>query len=220
MAHGRVPGFHPLRAQGLLEVLHLAERQGLRCGGPVLLAGLVLGAGVVELSSGPLAQTSRFSLELLILLVLQLVGPMLVTLLAMALLLPRWLEHSERHGARAWRQALPAALLVGALLLLLFLAAALVGGVLASPRADLIGELRELMGGVLLIDLLRSTLRAAVFLAVLCAFSQWRGRIQLGHGLDPTLVSSNLLVEGLMLLLGLKLVWITVLDPLQLGAVL
>ena len=198
-------------------MLRLGERQGQRCGGPILLAGLVLGAGVVELSSGPLGQTSRFSLELLILLVLQLAGPMLVSLLAMALLLPPWLEHVGRRRARAWRTALPAAALVGALLLLLFWVAALVGGVLASPRADVFGELRELLGGVLLADLLRSMLRASVFLAILCAFCQRRGLIQLGQGLDPALVSSNLLVEGLMLLLGLKLVWITALDPLRLG---
>lgn len=206
-------------ARGLVLMLHLAERQGQRCGGPILLAGLVLGAGVVELGSGPLGQTSRFSLELLTLLVLQLVGPMVVTLLAMALLLPLWLAHVERHGERAWRVALPAAALVGALLLLWFLIAALVGGVLASPRADLIGELRDLLGGVLLTDVLRSLLRAAVFLVILCAFSQWRGHRKLGQGLDPALVSSNLLGEGLMLLLGLKLVWIIALDPLQLGGV-
>lgn len=208
----------PSPLQPVLAVLRLSEQQGQRCGGPILLAGLVLGAGVVELSSGPLGQTSRFSLELLILLVLQLVGPMLVTLLAMALLLPRWLAHAERDGSRAWRQALPAAALVGGLLLLLFLMAALVGGVMASPRADLIGELRELLGGVRLIDLLRSTLRAVFFLMILCAFSQWRGQLKLGQGLDPALVSSNLLVEGLMLLLGLKLIWITALDPLQFGS--
>jgi hypothetical protein len=94
-------------------MLRRAERQGQRCGGTILLAGLVLGAGVVELSSGPLGQTSRFSLELLILLVLQLIGPMLVTLLAMALLLPLWLEHAQRRGGRAWREAVPVAALVG-----------------------------------------------------------------------------------------------------------
>lgn len=201
----------------MLAVLRLSEHQGQRCGGPILLSGLVLGAGIVELSSGPLGQTSRFSLELLILLVLQLVGPMLVTLLAMALLLPRWLDHAERRGTRAWRQALPAAALVGGLLLLLFLMAALVGGVLASPRADLIGELQELLGGLALGDPLRSMLRAAVFLVILCAFSQWRGHLKLAQGLDPALVSSNLLVEGLMVLLSLKLIWITVLDPLRFG---
>lgn len=201
----------------LLPVLRLCERQGQRCGGPILLAALVLGVGVVELSSGPLGQTSLFSLELLILLVLQLVGPMLVTLLAMALLLPRWLEHVERHGPGAWRQSLPAAALVGALLLLMFMMAALAGGVLASPRADLVGEVRELLASVLLSDVLRATLRASTFLVILCAFSQWRGHLSLRRGLDSALVSSNLLVEGLMLLLGLKLLWITTFDPLQLG---
>lgn len=144
---------------------------------------------------------------------------MLVTLLAMALLLPLWLEHAQRRGGRAWREAVPVAALVGVLLLLLFLMASLVGGALASPRADLIGELRELLAGVLLQDLLRSTLRASVFLVILCAFSQWRGHHEIGRGLPPALVSSNLLVEGLMLLLGLKLVWIIALDPLKLGGV-
>jgi len=135
----------------------------------------------------------------------------------MALLLPLWLEHAQQRGEKAWREAVPVAALVGAQLLLLFLLASLVGGALASPRADLIGELRELLGGVLLKDLLRSTLRASVFLMILCAFSQWRGNHEIQRGLAPALVSSNLLVEGLMLLLGLKLVWIIALDPLKLG---
>lgn len=219
MARPRVPNGRSPLLHSLMVVLRRAERQGQRCGGAILLAGLVLGAGVVELSSGPLGQTSRFSLELLILLVLQLIGPMLVTLLAMALLLPLWLEHAQQRGGRAWREAVPVAALVGALLLLLFLMASLVGGALASPRADLIGELRDLLAGVLLEDLLRSTLRASLFLVILCAFSQWRGHHEIGRGLPPALVSSNLLVEGLMLLLGLKLVWIMALDPLKLGGV-
>lgn len=203
---------------GLAQVLRLAERCGQRCGGVVLLAGFVLGFGVVELSCGPLAQTSRFSLELLTLLVLQLVGPMLVTLMAMALLLPAWLEQSDGSGARAWRVAVPAAAVVGALLLLLFLLSALTGGVLASPRADLIGEVRELLSGVVLADLLRSMLRCAVFLAILCSCSQWRGVKQIKRGSAAALVGSNLLVEGLMLLLVLKLLWITILDPLHLSS--
>lgn len=202
----------------LRAVLALVERQGLRCGGATLLAGLVLGIGVVDLSSGPLGQTSRFSLELLVLLILQLVGPMLVSLLAMALLLPRWLEHAERQGARAWRQSLPASALVGALLLLLLLMAALAGGVVASPRADLVGEMRELLGGVLPTDLVRSALRSAVFLVILCAFSQWRGPMRMKRGVEPALVSSNLLAEGLVLLLSMKLLWITLLDPLRLSS--
>jgi hypothetical protein len=183
----------------------------------VLLAGLVMGLGVVQLSSGSLGQTSRFSLELLILLVLQLVGPMLVTLFAMALLLPRWLELSPERRA-SWGPSLAASALVGALLLVLFLMAAITGGVLASPRADLIAEFNEVFSGVLLSDLLRSTLRAAVFLAVLCGWSRYRGHPRLQRNVAPALVSSDLMVEGLMLLLGLKLLWITIIDPLHLSA--
>ncbi len=203
---------------GAAQVLRYAERCGQRCGGVVLLSGFVLGFGVVELSCGPLAQTSRFSLELLTLLVLQLVGPMLVSLLAMALLLPAWLGQGQASGPRPWPVAVPATAMVGALLQLFFLLAALTGGVLASPRADLIGEGRELLSGVVLADLLRSMLRCAVFLAILCGWSQWRGMKQIKRGSAAALVGSNLLVEGLMLLLGLKLLWITALDPLRLSS--
>jgi hypothetical protein len=198
------------------QTLRVAERSGVRCGAPVLIAGLIVGIGVVELGCGPLGQTSRFSLELLILLVLQLVGPGVVALIAMALLMPRWLEACQ-HVERRHDSSAAASGLVGAVLLLLFLSAALIGGVLASPRADLVAEFTDVMGGVLLPDLLRATLRSAVFLAVLCSWCQWRGRRQLRRGLSATLVSSDLMVEGLMLLFGLKLVWVMVIDPLRLS---
>lgn len=183
----------------------------------MLLAGLVVGFGVVELAAGPLAQTSRFSLELLILLVLQLMGPMLVTVLAMALLLPSWLAQVERLGIQAWKHSVPAAALTGSLLLLLFLTAAVAGGVLASPRADLIAEIRDLLSGVLLVDMLRALLRAGLFLAALCGWSHWRAARGLRRGTASSVLMSQLLVEGLMLLLALKLLWITALDPLHLG---
>ncbi len=184
----------------------------------MILAGLVLGLGVVQLASGPLAQTSRFSLELLILLVLQLVGPMLLALLALALLLPRWLQRAQRLGTAAWRTSAPAAAMVGGLLMLLFFVAALCGGVLASPRADLVGEFRDLLQGVLLLDLSRACLRAGVFLGLVCLWSQCRMAQGLRLQRDPGLLVSDQLVEGLVLLLLLKLLWITVLDPLNLTA--
>lgn len=198
--------------------LRLAERDGQRCGGPVLLAGLVVGFGVVELAAGLLGQTSRFSLELLILLVLQLMGPMLVTVLGMALLLPSWLERVERLGLKAWRHSVPAAALTGSLLLLLFLLAAVTGGVLASPRGDLIGEIRDLLSGVLLVDMLRAWLRAGVFLAAMCGWSQWRVARGLRRGTPASVLVSNLLVEGLVLLLALKLIWVIALDPLRINS--
>ena len=87
--------------------LRVAERNGERCAGPVILAGLLIGLGMVQLASGPMAQTSRFSLELLI-------------LLALAWLLPRWMARIELEGQVSWSHSMPAAVVVGALLLLMF----------------------------------------------------------------------------------------------------
>ncbi len=194
-----------------------AERYGERCGGPVILAGLVVGLGVVQLASGPLGLTSRFSLQLLVLLVLQLVGPMLVALLSLALLLPRWFERYDQPRSGVEMEGIAAAAVVGALLELLFLAAAICGGVLGTPRSDLIGELRDLLGGVLLIYVARACLRAGVFLAAVCGWSQWRSRRNRRLGRDPGRLVSDQLAEGLVLLLSLKLLWITLIDPLHLS---
>lgn len=194
-----------------------AERYGERCGGPVILAGLVVGLGVVQLASGPLGLTSRFSLQLLVLLVLQLVGPMLVALLSLALLLPRWFERYDQHSSGVEMEGIAAAAVVGALLELLFLAAAICGGVLGTPRSDLMGELRDLLGGVLLIDIARACLRAGVFLAAVCGWSQWRSQRNRRLGRDPGRLVSDQLAEGLVLLLSLKLLWISLIDPLHLS---
>ena len=196
-----------------------AERYGERCGGPVILAGLVVGLGVVQLASGPLGLTSRFSLQLLVLLVLQLVGPMLVALLSLALLLPRWLERYNQPSSGLEMEGIAAAAVVGALLELLFLAAAICGGVLGTPRSDLVGELRDLLGGVLLIDVARACLRAGVFLAAVCGWSQWRSQHNRRLGRDPGRLVSDQVAEGLVLLLSLKLLWITLIDPLHLSTI-
>lgn len=198
--------------------LRLAERDGERCAGPVILAGLLIGLGMVQVASGPMAQTSRFSMELLVLIVLQLVGPMLVALLALALLLPRWMAGIELQSEPSWRQSVPAAVLVGALLLLIFFVAAMCGGVLATPRADLVGEFRDLLAGVLLIDVARACIRAGVFLGLLCAWCQWCTARGIAKGKGAGRLVSHQLAEGLVLLLGLKLIWISVIDPLHLTA--
>ena len=204
--------------RSIAAVAPLAEAYGQRCGGPVILAGLVLGLGVVQLASGPLAQTSRFSLELLILLVLQLVGPMLVALVSLALLLPRWLERQTSPERAIQPACIAAAALVGALLQLLFFSAAVIGGVLGTPRTDLVGEIRDLLGAVALWDIGRACLRAGVFLAVICSWSQWRCRLAMQNGRDFARLASDQLGEGFILLLALKLIWISVIDPLHLGA--
>ena len=200
----------------LWRILNTAERNGQRCGGPVLLSGMVVGAGLVELSAGPLGQNSRFSLELLTLLVLQLVGPLVVSLLAMALMMPNWLDRVERRGARAWLVSVPASALLAAVLLLLFLVSSLCAGALTTPRSDLVGEARALLSGLALKDVIRAMLRCSFFLACICGWSQWRGYQELKRNRHPALMVSNLLMEGLMVLFALKLLWITVLDPINL----
>ncbi|WP_240307706.1 MULTISPECIES: hypothetical protein [unclassified Synechococcus] len=197
-----------------LTTLLTAERDGERCAGPVLMAGFVVGFGVIELATGALNQTSRFSLQLLVLLVLQLIGPILVSVLAMALLLPRWLERVVQQGQRAWRQSVPAAGLVGLLLMLLFIVGAIVGGVLVTPRADLLRETTDLLSGIRLLGLLRTLARSGVFLSCICAWCQWRALTALRSGRSEALIVSNLLVEGLMLALALKLVWVLVFNTL------
>ena len=138
-----------------------------------MLAGFAVGFGLVTLSSS-LGQASRFGLELLVLVKLQLMGPVLVSLLAMALLLPSWIDRVVQHGGRARHHSLPAAMGTGLLLMLMLFVAALVGGVLASPRADLVQEVKELLSGIQLTDLLHPLIRSGAFLAVLCGWSQWR----------------------------------------------
>ena len=193
-------------------ILRELERNGQRCGGPVLLAGFAMGYGLVTLSSS-MGQSSRFALELLVLVKLQLVGPALVSLLAMALLLPHWLDRVESRGSKAWHHCLPASALAGLVLMLMLFVAALIGGVLASPRADLAQEFNELLSGIQLSDLLRPLIRSGAFLAVLCGWSQWRGVNALQQKRPMALVVSNLLVEGLMLALLLKLIWVFSIDP-------
>lgn len=195
------------------QTLQHAERCGQRCGGPVVLAGLVLGLGLVELSSGVLGATSRFSLELLMLFVLQLVGAMLVSLIGMALLLPIWLEPRPIKPI----SILVSSAIVGALLQVILVASSAIGGVLASPRADLFAEVQEVLMGVHWSGLLRSVARAAFFLSVLCGWSQWRARQRQHHVSSRVRLSSDLMAEGLMLLLALKLIWIVALDPLHLS---
>lgn len=197
-----------------MPTLLIAERDGERCAGPVLIAGFVIGFGVVALAVSALGQTSRFSLQLLILLVFQLIGPILVSVLAMALLLPRWLDRTVQQGFRAWRQSVPAAALVGLLLMLMFFVAAVVGGILVTPRADLLRETTDLLTGIKIRDFLRTLVRSGVFLGCICAWCQWRALTALQSGRSQALIVSNLLIEGLTLALALKLVWVLAFNAL------
>ena len=201
----------------LKTVLLIAERDGQRCAGPVLIAGVAVGIGVIQLSTGTLKQSSHLSLQLLSSLVLELLGPLMVSVLGMALLLPRWIDRVAATGPRAWRRSVPGAALVSIVLMLMFFSASVLAGILITPRSELGVKLMEILANTSFLDLMRSLLRSAGFLAALCAWCQWRAEEPLHQGHRKTYIVSNLLMEGLMIGIGLKLTWFLVsqLLPLQ-----
>jgi hypothetical protein len=182
--------------------------------GHATVPGVELHAAAVGAMIGPMQVTGRV-LELAF---ASRLSASTVGILAMALLVPFWLPGEQRSAPFAKVRIVLAAALVGALLQLMLLLAALCGGLLASPRADLMGEWRDLLSGLLLGDVLRSMARAALFLASICGWTIWRPRAGHASMRHRELLTSNLLVEGLMVLMGLKLTWIMVVEPLRLSA--
>jgi hypothetical protein len=201
--------FRRLRA-----VLALVDRDGHRCAGLVLLSAVVVGAGAVQLLTGPLAQPSRFSLEVLTMLLLQLFGPLLVAMIAVVRLMPDWVGRAQLEGPAAWRSTVVPAGLLALLLMVQFVVAGLLGGVLASPRADLVGELAELFADVRLGDLLRALLRCALFLMAAAGWTLRETALGLRRGEAPAMIVGDGLLHGLVLVLILKLVWILAVDPM------
>ena len=197
--------------------LAVTELDGQRCAGLVILAGVVLGAGLVQLFTSVGGQTSRFSLELLALVVLQLAGPLMVSLLAILRLNPDWQERSRVEGRSAWRSVVLPALPLGALLMLMFLASAMGAGVLATPRSDMTGELRELLASLRSSDVLRTVIRTSVFLGAASAWSLRLHRIGLRQQRDAVVIQNDSLLQSVTLVLVLKLFWIIAIDPIRLG---
>jgi hypothetical protein len=128
----------------------------------------------------------------------------------MALLLPRWIDRVASTGHRAWRRSVPGAALIGIVLMLMFFSASLLAGILITPRSELGIELFALLAKTSFVDLLRSLLRSAGFLAALCAWCQWKAEGPLRQGHRKAYIVSNLLMEGLMMGIGLKLIWFLV----------
>lgn len=197
--------------------LAVTEVDGQRCAGLVILAGVVLGAGLVQLFTSVGGQTSRFSLELLALVVLQLAGPLLVSLLAILRLNPDWQERSRVEGRGAWRSVVLPAVPLGALLMLMFLASAMGAGVLATPRTDTAGELTELLASLRSSDVLRTVLRTSVFLGAASAWSIRLHRLGFRQQRDAVMIQNDSLLQSVTLVLVLKLFWIIAIDPIRLG---
>ena len=206
-----------MEQHGWRGVLRAVERDGIRCGAPVLLAGFVAGAGLAEVAAGPLGLASRTICELVILLVLQVAGPVLVVLLALVQLGPLWLERVQEQGLRAWRVAVPAAAILAPLLLNLFLVAALVSGAMFTPRSDLMGEVGDVLSGLQLRDLTITWIRSSVFFAIVCAWCLRQSERGLLRQAPPGVIVSELFSHGIVVILLLKLVWLVVVDPFSLA---
>jgi hypothetical protein len=153
----------------------------------------------------------------LALVVLQLAGPLMVSLLAILRLNPDWQERSRVEGRGAWRSVVLPAVPLGALLMLMFLASAMGAGVLATPRSDMTGELRELLASLRSSDVLRTVIRTSVFLGAASAWSLRLHRIGLRQQRDAVVIQNDSLLQSVTLVLVLKLFWIIAIDPIRLG---
>ena len=208
----------PTRSQPLSDLLRTVERDGMHCAGLVLLGGVAFGAGLIRLLVGPLHQSSDFSLNVLAQVVLQLLGPLLVALLALTRLMPHWLERSRRPGARAGWHSLLSAAIVGALLFNLFLVVVLLTGMLVTPRADLLGEWRDLLATIPAATLLEAMGRSGIFLGSCAALGTVEGRRARRRGELSSEVTADAILHATALVLALKLIWILVLGPRPFGA--
>ena len=200
-------------AQATSNLLRTIERDGLHCAGLVLLGGVAFGAGLIRLLVGPLHQSSTFSLEILAQTVLQLLGPLVVALLALTRLMPHWLERARKPGARAWWRSVLAAVVVGMVLFNLFLVAVLLTGMLMTPRADLLGEWRDLMATLRPAALLEAMARSGGFLGSTAVLGLWEGRRALRRGELSAKVTADEILHAMALVLALKLLWILALSP-------
>jgi hypothetical protein len=195
-----------------------------------LLVGAVIGAAMVRLVSGTLGQSTNESLLALALGSLQVVTPVGVSLIWICRCAPLRLAEGVRRQlrrpperarlSRAWTGGLEEMVVAACSALLLvpwFEAGLLVGGLLLTPRAELglASELRELIPLMKAPDLLQCFLRAAVFTAAAQAVCL-RKAAQVKHSeVELASLLADALPECLLVVMGLEVVWLTLLVPLH-----
>lgn len=196
--------------------LAVAESDGRRCVGLVALSGGVFGAGVVQLLVGPIGQSDAFSLQVLVLLLLQLMGPLTVALLSTVVLLPTWLRRCSNEPSMAWQRQFCSALPVAPLLMVCFLAAGLLGGVLITPRSDVVGEMSEIVRAIDPRQLVGALVRCTVYLALPAVWCLREVRQGIRYNRDPADVASGTLLNSFLLVLVLRIFWMVVVEPIHL----
>lgn len=195
-----------------------------------LLVGAVIGTAMVGLLTGTVGESSNESLEVLVLGSLQVVTPLGVSLiwicrcapLRLAMAVRRHLDRvpGRTTASHSWRghEAEVAGAACSAMLLVpWFELGLLLGGLLATPRAGLgfPSELQELTRLMTVPDLLRCFLRTAVFTAA----AQWvclrkAGQVKCSEG-ELARLLADALPESLLVVMGLEVIWLTLLVPLH-----
>lgn len=200
----------------LLRLLRVAERDGGRCATLVLLIGTVFGVGLTRLLQKGGSLSAAQSLQVLVVAMLYLVGPLVVALIAFTRLTPLWLRRARGGGREAGWLTLGPALLVGPVLLIDGLLGAVLGGVLASPRGGLELKLAQAIGAIVPLDLLSALLRTALYLgaaALLCLFAGRRLPLDRAGAEDQI---AGLIAWEIGLMVVLKLIWTLTVDPVAL----
>jgi len=200
----------------LLRLLRMAERDGRRCATLVLLIGTVFGVGLTRMLQGGFNLSASQSLQVLVVAMLYLVGPLVVALIAFTRLTPLWLRRARTGGAEAGWLTLGPALLVGPLLLIHGLLGAVAGGVLASVQGGLELRLAQAIGAILPLDLLSALLRTALYLAAAALLCLWEARRPPLDRAGAEDLIASLLARQIALLVGLKLVWTLAVHPIAL----
>ena len=86
-----------------------------------------------------------------------------------------------------------------------------------TPRADLMGEVADVLSGLQLHDLAITWIRASVFFAVVCAWCLRHSERGLLRQAPEGVIVSELFSSGIVVILLLKLVWLVAVDPFGLG---
>lgn len=194
----------------------MAERDGNRCAGLVLLMGAVFGVGLIRLLQEGLGLSSQQALRVLVVAMLHLVGPLVVALIAFTRLTPLWLRRAREGGASAGWLTLGPAFLVAPLLLVHALVGGLVGGVLANTQGGLEFRLGHALGAIVPMDLVSALLRTGLYLAAAALLCLWEAQRRLRSQACAEDLVASLIARQIALMVGLKLLWTLAVAPVSL----
>jgi hypothetical protein len=193
--------------RGLLGLLRTIERDGKHCADEAILAGLSMGAGIIQIPER-LNQSNLLELQLLVAISCNLGAPIVAVLLITMRLSPLWVRVGPLRPRIPWLKIVLPAALVGFLLSFYFFLSSILAGILLSSRRDLIGEFQDVFGFLNPQDLLNSCLEASLYSAVACVWTLVESRKSAAIGRPVALVMSSVMVHVFAVVVVAKIVWI------------